>query len=319
MGERWLLVLDGSTGVCSTALLRATTTDNDESTLDTSLGTQPWTVAADRHEADGRAQARVLLRLIDEMLSEVGQDSSSLDAVVVGTGPGTFTGVRITVATARALSLSLSVPVLGVSTLAALAAGGAMGFAGRNVAEKFPQMLIPVIDARRQQVFYGVYRRSEAGGAAAGVASQQRWVRTGPFEVCDRGEFAERAALEADGSQKDKAAGAAIEVVGESEALAPGLQDGMVFRQTPVRAEWLVRGQDRLAEPGTLPEGDRILPWLERTRCMGRSEIRLLQPHRVPGSPGTPESIKPVYVRSPDADLHITKMRDPWASAKTER
>jgi hypothetical protein len=31
------------------------------------------------------------------------------------------------------------------------------------------------------------------------------------------------------------------------------------------------------------------------------------------GEPGSPEAVKPIYVRSPDADIHITKMRDPWA------
>ena len=30
------------------------------------------------------------------------------------------------------------------------------------------------------------------------------------------------------------------------------------------------------------------------------------------GDPGTPEAVRPIYVRAPDADLHITKMKDPW-------
>ena len=113
MGEALVLTLDGSTAVCSAALLR----------LADASGAQPaWETVARRDEADGRAQARVLLRSIDEMLRETGSRASDLRAIVVGVGPGTFTGVRITVATARAAALALDIPVLGVSTLAGVAA-----------------------------------------------------------------------------------------------------------------------------------------------------------------------------------------------------
>ncbi len=127
-------------------------------------------------ERDGRAQAKVLLRLVDEMLEETGRRPRDLDAVVVGTGPGTFTGVRITVATARALSLALSVPVLGVSTLGALAAAGA-------AIDDRCQLLVPVVDARRGQLFYGLYRPAGAGSPSG----TRRWVRSTEFGVCDRG------------------------------------------------------------------------------------------------------------------------------------
>lgn len=319
MSDKWVLALDGSTGVCSAALLRAAVEGSEGSAGGARMDSESWTVAAHRNEPDGKAQARVLLRLIDEMLHEVGQDTFSLDAVVVGTGPGTFTGVRITVATARALSLSLAVPVLGVSTLGALAAGGALGADTRAGVVVSPQILMPVIDARRQQVFYGVYRRNEMTDAGGRVASRQTWVRTQPFEVCDRSEFAERAVAEAEGLGADPAAGCAIQVIGESESLVPGLHSGVVFRQTQVHAEWLVRGQGRLVEPESLLGGDRLFNWLEGLRLAGKSELRSTQQSRAAGTPGTPEAVKPVYVRPPDADIHITKMRDPWASTKIER
>ena len=69
---------------------------------------------------------------------------AELEAVVVGTGPGSFTSTRIGLAVARGLALALEIPVAGVSTLDALAAGAHEG--GHDDA-------IPVVDARRREVF----------------------------------------------------------------------------------------------------------------------------------------------------------------------
>ncbi len=80
-----------------------------------------------------------LLADVDALLLAAGVVPSDLTAIVVGTGPGSFTGTRIGLAVARGLSLSLDLPVAGVSTLAALAAGAEGAF--------------PVVDARRGEVF----------------------------------------------------------------------------------------------------------------------------------------------------------------------
>ena len=76
---------------------------------------------------------------LDELLREAGVEQRELDALAVGTGPGSFTGVRIGLAVARGLALALDLPAAGVSTLDALAAGA-------------PGAL-PVIDAKRREVF----------------------------------------------------------------------------------------------------------------------------------------------------------------------
>jgi N6-L-threonylcarbamoyladenine synthase len=83
--------------------------------------------------------ARGLLGDVDDLLSEAGASEADLDALVVGTGPGSFTSTRIGLAFARGLALALDLPGAGVSTLVALASSRPGVF--------------PVVDARRREVF----------------------------------------------------------------------------------------------------------------------------------------------------------------------
>jgi tRNA threonylcarbamoyladenosine biosynthesis protein TsaB len=85
------------------------------------------------------SRAVTLLEDVDALLRQAGKHTRDLDALAVGTGPGSFTGVRIGLATARGLALALGIPVAGVSTLDALAAGAPGA--------------VPVIDARRREIF----------------------------------------------------------------------------------------------------------------------------------------------------------------------
>ena len=83
--------------------------------------------------------ARTLLADVDQLLREAGLTPREVEAVAVGTGPGSFTSTRIGLAIARGLGVALGVRAAGVSTLDALAAGG--------------DGALPVIDARRGEVF----------------------------------------------------------------------------------------------------------------------------------------------------------------------
>lgn len=80
-----------------------------------------------------------VLEDVDALLRRGGVRPGQLEGIVVGTGPGSFTGIRMGVAIARALSFALGVPLAGVSTLEALAAGAPGALA--------------VIDARRREIF----------------------------------------------------------------------------------------------------------------------------------------------------------------------
>jgi tRNA threonylcarbamoyladenosine biosynthesis protein TsaB len=85
------------------------------------------------------SRAVTVLEDVDALLRQAGAHTRELEGVAVGIGPGSFTGVRIGLATARGLALALGVPVAGVSTLEALAAGAPGA--------------VPVVDARRGEVF----------------------------------------------------------------------------------------------------------------------------------------------------------------------
>jgi tRNA threonylcarbamoyladenosine biosynthesis protein TsaB len=110
------------------------------------------------------SRAVTLLEDVDALLRQAGARPNQLDALAVGTGPGSFTGTRIGLSVARGLGLALDVPAAGVSTLDALAAGapGAM----------------PVIDARRREVFV------LGGGSSGPVAIAPGELDLEPGTVC---------------------------------------------------------------------------------------------------------------------------------------
>jgi tRNA threonylcarbamoyladenosine biosynthesis protein TsaB len=85
------------------------------------------------------AHAGKLLALVEEAIAVSGADWDAIERIAVGAGPGSFTGLRLGIATARGLAQARGLPLVGVSSLAALAAGADAALA--------------VIDARRGEVF----------------------------------------------------------------------------------------------------------------------------------------------------------------------
>jgi tRNA threonylcarbamoyladenosine biosynthesis protein TsaB len=96
-----------------------------------------------RHLVRGHAEA--LLPMVEAVMARAGLDYAGLDLIAVTRGPGTFTGLRIGLAAARGLGLASGRPVLGLTSLEALAAGAQPAANG--------QSLLVAIDARRGEVY----------------------------------------------------------------------------------------------------------------------------------------------------------------------
>jgi len=88
-----------------------------------------------------------LMPAIDNILKDAGVKVSDLNGIIVANGPGSYTGLRIGVSTAKAMSWALNIPVISVSSLSLIA---------RSV-KYFNGLIVPIIDARRGQVFTGIY------------------------------------------------------------------------------------------------------------------------------------------------------------------
>jgi tRNA threonylcarbamoyladenosine biosynthesis protein TsaB len=88
---------------------------------------------------------------VEMLMKECGASPAELDRIVVAGGPGSYTGVRIGVTIAKTLAWTLNIPVVGVSSLAVLASSG----------RYFNGLISPLFDARRGQLYTGLYRFKE--------------------------------------------------------------------------------------------------------------------------------------------------------------
>ncbi len=117
------------------------------------------------------AHAARLLALVEEALERAGAGWDDVERIAVGVGPGGFTGLRHGIATARALAQARDLPVVGVSSLEALARGAAevaaaggdpaLGAAEGGLVAAGARPVLAVIDARRGEVFAAAWRGAE--------------------------------------------------------------------------------------------------------------------------------------------------------------
>lgn len=95
-----------------------------------------------------KTHSQTLLPMLDEIARMTELDLNTIDAIAVAAGPGSFTGLRIGSATAKGLGLALKKPLIGVPTVEALA---------YNLYDT-AGLICPIMDARRNQVYTGIYR-----------------------------------------------------------------------------------------------------------------------------------------------------------------
>jgi tRNA threonylcarbamoyladenosine biosynthesis protein TsaB len=131
-----ILAIDTSAGHCSAAIM-------------TERG------AAQRITAVQRRHGELILKMMDELLSEAGLLPGDLDGFAFAHGPGSFTGLRVAAAVIQGAALAADKPVAGVSTLAALAQGARRS----NGAER----VLCALDARMGEVYFGAYAADADG------------------------------------------------------------------------------------------------------------------------------------------------------------
>ncbi len=131
--EQYLLAIDTSSKALSVALLRGTERLAEEA------------ITAERNHSI------YLLPVVQRLLASCDISVHQLQAVAVGRGPGSYTGVRIGVTVAKTIAWSVKIPLIGVSSLSALAHSARMGSADGV------KLFVPMYDARRGQVYSALY------------------------------------------------------------------------------------------------------------------------------------------------------------------
>jgi tRNA threonylcarbamoyladenosine biosynthesis protein TsaB len=133
------LAIDASTEACSVALHKEDTAGKS--------------TVFSRYDLCPQSHSLHLLPMIDEVLKEASIKLADLDGLIFGQGPGSFTGVRIGVGVAQGLAFSANLPVVGVSSLHAMAQ---LAFS-----EQQQTKVIAAIDARMNEVYNGYFELDE--------------------------------------------------------------------------------------------------------------------------------------------------------------
>jgi tRNA threonylcarbamoyladenosine biosynthesis protein TsaB len=102
-----------------------------------------------RHEIAPMQQAKLLLPMLEQLLTAENIELKQLDAIAFGCGPGSFTGVRIATSVAQGLAYAAGIPLIPISSLAAIAQAAYQEWGW--------QRLIVAIDARINETYWGAY------------------------------------------------------------------------------------------------------------------------------------------------------------------
>lgn len=163
-----IILIETSTALCSTALAEG------------------GVITSYKESSEPKAHASMTAVFIQEMLSERGLTINDCDAVCVSMGPGSYTGLRVGVSTAKGLCFGSGKPLLAVGTLDTLVAQAA----DITSIEAGYRFIIPMVDARRMEVYTAVFERVETAGETEGPSYRQI-TETAPA-IIDGNSFAEQ-------------------------------------------------------------------------------------------------------------------------------
>lgn len=157
-----ILSVDTATEACSAALL----VDGE---------------VLERFRIAPRQHTRLILPMIASLLDEAGMRLQDLDALALGRGPGSFTGLRIAAGIVQGLALGANLPVVTVSSLAAMAQG--------YIEFSDISTVCAALDARMGEVYWGIYQKSSSGlvhpvGQEAVVTAEKVSVPLAPDVRC---------------------------------------------------------------------------------------------------------------------------------------
>jgi tRNA threonylcarbamoyl adenosine modification protein YeaZ len=131
--------------------------------IDTSAGTAvavlvDGVVASESYDANSMQHAEQIGIQIQQVLEVAKKKSSDVTAVAVGVGPGPFTGLRVGIAAAKMFAEGVSAPLIGVGSLDAIA-----------FANSLDEPTLVLTDARRSEVFFGLYQGKTAAGVPKAI------------------------------------------------------------------------------------------------------------------------------------------------------
>jgi tRNA threonylcarbamoyladenosine biosynthesis protein TsaB len=166
----YILHIDSTTKVCSIALSKSNTV-----------------IQLVELDSDGLVHSEKLHLFIEECLKKANIKTSDLNAISVSKGPGSYTGLRIGISTAKGLCYGLSIPLIATDTLAAMADSVA-----QNVEDD--AILIPMIDARRIEVFCSIHHnRKEIKAVHSRILNEEPFDEFNSSNVYYFGDGAEKA------------------------------------------------------------------------------------------------------------------------------
>ena len=149
-----ILAVDTALGACSVAVL-----DGEN-------------VLAHHFEEMTRGHAEALAPLVEDAIRKAGIDFAALDRLAVTTGPGTFTGQRVGLAFMRGLKVALKKPLIGVTTLEAMAsAAGA-------------ERAAAIHDAKREEAYLLLWEKGEIALPPTVMPFEEALARIGAFGSC---------------------------------------------------------------------------------------------------------------------------------------